>query len=410
MSGAEFILAINLFVAGLLASAFLAIAIYDSRRISARWFALCYGLGIVYIGTEFTIPLFQDTRVIVAVNFAMFLAITLLMNVGLARRYEVTPPWRSMLAFFMLATIAVYVTQGLDRDSLLRMMMFQTPYAIAQAVGAAIVLRARTKLSHFDYALAGVLLASSVQFFSKPYLALAVGGSGSDPHFYLQSTYAMISQALGTVFALSIALLIMVILMRDILADVLQKSETDALSGLLNRGGFERHAAAALRDASRQGLPVTLVISDLDHFKSINDSYGHASGDRVIEAFSRFLHESKAGHHIAGRIGGEEFAIILPGTHMAAARLFAEGARSAFSALPIDGLPVNRRFTASFGVAELVAGEGIDQLMRRADAALYEAKKDGRDCVRIAGISVLEVSFEANVSNVVLFGGKPPSA
>ena len=140
---------------------------------------------------------------------------------------------------------------------------------------------------------------------------------------------------------------------------------------------------------------MTLVISDLDHFKSINDSYGHASGDRVIEAFSQFIHESKAGHHIAGRIGGEEFAIILPGTHLAAARLFAEGARSAFSALPIEGLPASRRFTASFGVAELVAGEGIDQLMRRADAALYEAKKDGRDCVRIAAGSMVELPADS---------------
>lgn len=407
MSGAEFILAINVFVAGLLASAFMAIGIYDAKRVSARWFALCYGLGIVYIGTEFSIPLFADTRIIVAVNFATFLAIALLMNIGLAKRYEVAPPLRSMLAFFVAATAAVYVTQGLDRDSLLRMMTFQTPYAIAQAIGAAIVLRSRTKLSNFDLALAGVLLASAVQFFSKPYLALAVGGSGSDPHEYLQSTYAMVSQALGTVFALSIALLMMVILMRDILADVTQKSETDALSGLLNRGGFERQAATALRDAGRQGLPVTLVISDIDHFKSINDSYGHASGDRVIETFSRFIREAKAGHHIAGRIGGEEFAIILPGTHMAAARLFAEGARSAFSALPIDGLPPNRRFTASFGVAELIVGEGIDTLMRRADAALYEAKKDGRDCVRVASGSTLDLSFD---SNVVQFGSKPPTA
>ncbi|GAA4123735.1 GGDEF domain-containing protein [Aminobacter aganoensis] len=402
MSGAEFILAINVFVAGLLAAAFMAISIYDAKRASARWFALCYLTGLLYIGTEFSIPWFENTRPIVTANFAAFLATLCIMNVGLARRYEVPPPWRTMLVFVVAATVAVYITQGLPRDSLLRMMMFQTPYAAVQAMGAAIVLRSRDKLSQFDYGLAGVLLASALQFFSKPYLALAVG-SGSDPHQYLQSTYAMISQALGTVFALSIALMLLVILVRDILADATQKSETDALSGLLNRGGFQRQAAIALREAERQGLPVTLVISDLDHFKSINDTYGHLSGDRVIEAFARFIHESKVGHHIAGRIGGEEFAIILPGTHLAAARLFAEGARSAFSALPIEGLPSNQRFTASFGVAELVTGEFIDQLMRRADAALYEAKKDGRDCVRVASGSVVEMHAE---SNIVPFGGK----
>lgn len=406
MSGAEFILAINVFVAGLLAAAFMAISIYDARRVSARWFALCYLTGLIYIATEFAIPWFENTRPIVTANFVAFLATLIIMNIGLARRYEMVAPWRSMLVFLALATVAVYATQGLPRDSLLRMMTYQTPYAIAQAVGAAIVLRSRGKLSQFDYGLAAVLLASALQFFSKPYLALAVGGPGSDPHFYLQSTYAMISQALGTIFALSIALTLLVILVRDIVAEATHKSETDALSGLLNRGGFQRRAGIALREAERHGLPVTLVISDLDHFKSINDTYGHASGDRVIEAFARFIHESKVGHHIAGRIGGEEFAIILPGTHLAAARLFAEGARSAFSALAIDGLPANRRFTASFGVAQLIAGEVIDQLMRRADAALYEAKKDGRDCVRVAPGSFAEVQAE---TNVVPFGGKPPA-
>ncbi|TIM62373.1 MAG: GGDEF domain-containing protein, partial [Mesorhizobium sp.] len=82
------------------------------------------------------------------------------------------------------------------------------------------------------------------------------------------------------------------------------------LSRLLNRGGFERHAELAMRDAVRRGIPVALVIADLDHFKSINDSFGHASGDRVIEAFAGFLRDAAAEHHVAGRIGGEEFAII----------------------------------------------------------------------------------------------------
>ena len=106
------------------------------------------------------------------------------------------------------------------------------------------------------------------------------------------------------------------ILVRDVLAEVTSKSETDTLSGLLNRGGFERQAELAVLGAVRQGVPVALVIADLDHFKSINDSFGHASGDRVIETFAGFLREAAAGHHVAGRIGGEEFAIILPGTNL----------------------------------------------------------------------------------------------
>ncbi|TIM20324.1 MAG: GGDEF domain-containing protein, partial [Mesorhizobium sp.] len=114
------------------------------------------------------------------------------------------------------------------------------------------------------------------------------------------------------------------------------------------------------------------------------DSFGHASGDRVIETFAGFLREAAAAHHVAGRIGGEEFAIILPGTNLAAARLFAEGTRSAFGGLPIDGLPADSRCTASFGVAELHPSEDFADLMRRADQALYQAKNAGRDCVRVS--------------------------
>lgn len=407
MGGAGFILAINLVVAGLLASAFMTIAVYDVRRVSARWLAVAYALGVVYLAIEAVIPLTSDARMLVVLGFSTFLGATIVLNVGLAHKYDSLPPWKPMLAFWVLATIAVYFVQDLPRHSLGRMMAYQLPFGAMQFVGAVLVGAAPKRLDRLDYALVGILTVGGAHFLAKPFMAHALGGWGADPQAYLESTYALFSQSLGTVLSIALALLILVALARDLLAEATARSEIDALSGLLNRGGFERRAGMALRDAVRQGLPVTLVISDLDHFKAINDSYGHASGDRVIGAFSQFIHESKAGHHIAGRIGGEEFAIILPGTHLAAARLFAEGARSAFSALPIEGLPVSRRFTASFGVAELVAGEDIDQLMRRADAALYEAKKDGRDCVRIAMGTMVESPVDANV---VAFGGMQPSA
>ncbi|TIP01258.1 MAG: GGDEF domain-containing protein, partial [Mesorhizobium sp.] len=214
---------------------------------------------------------------------------------------------------------------------------------------------------------------------------------------YVQTGYALVSQSLGTVFGLALALLALAILVRDVLAEAMSKSETDTLSRLLNRGGFERHAELALRDAVRRGVPVALVIADLDHFKRINDSYGHACGDRVIETFAGLLREAAAEHHVAGRIGGEEFAIILPGTNLAAARLFAEGARSAFGGLPIEGLPADHRCSASFGVAELATDEDFPDLLRRADEALYAAKNAGRDCVRVS-LGTARRQFPAAVS------------
>jgi diguanylate cyclase (GGDEF)-like protein len=131
-------------------------------------------------------------------------------------------------------------------------------------------------------------------------------------------------------------------------------------------------------------MPVSLVIADIDHFKSINDSFGHATGDRAIAAFAQFLRTALSDHHVAGRIGGEEFAIVLPGTNLVAARLFAEGVRGVAAGLSVEGIPETCRLTASFGVAELAQGEGLSELMHRADKALYDAKDSGRDRVRVS--------------------------
>ncbi|TGQ49979.1 GGDEF domain-containing protein [Mesorhizobium sp. M1C.F.Ca.ET.193.01.1.1] len=384
MGSADFILVINLFVAGLLAAAFMTIAIHDVGRVSARWMAFAYGLGMAYFAMEFSIPAFTDARLPVVVAFAVFLGATIAFNGGLARKYGVAPPWVPMLLFLAVASVAVYLVQDLPRQSLTRMMAYQLPYAAMQFTALGIVLSSRQRLGRLDHILMLVLAASAAQFASKPLIAGALGGWGANPQSYVQTIYALVSQSLGTVFGLAVALLALAILVRDVLAEATSKSETDTLSRLFNRRGFERHAAFAMRDAVRQGVPVALLIADLDYFKSVNDSYGHACGDRVIETFAGFLREAAAEHHVAGRIGGEEFAIILPGTNLAAARLFAEGARSAFSALPIDGLPVDHRCSASFGVAELAADESFSDLLRRADDALYAAKNAGRDCVRVS--------------------------
>lgn len=384
MSGANFILLINVSVAGLLAASFMAVAFQDVGRTPARWLAFGYMLGMAYSAIEFSIPAFADARLPVVAAFAVFLGATIAFNGGLARKYGVAPPWKPMLLFLLATTIAVYFVQDLPRQSLIRIMAYQLPYAVMQFIGLAIVWSSRQKLARLDRILMAVLAASGLQFASKPFIAHALGGWGANPQAYLQSNYALVSQSLGTVFALALALLMLAILVRDVLAEVTSKSETDTLSRLLNRGGFTRHAELAVLGAMRQGVPVALVIADLDHFKSVNDSFGHASGDRVIEIFAGFLREAAAAHHVAGRIGGEEFAIILPGTNLAAARLFAEGTRSAFGALPIDGLPADNRCTASFGVAELHPGEDFADLMRRADQALYQAKNAGRDCVRVS--------------------------
>jgi diguanylate cyclase (GGDEF)-like protein len=383
MTGAEFILAINLCVAGLLAAAFLTIAAYDRRHASARWFAFSYVVGMSYFVFEFAIASFGTSMVLVLASYASFLAALTVLNVGVARKYSVPAPWIAMAIIFVASLVGCYLIQDMPRQSFVRMLIYQSPYFIMQAMAAGIVAQAKAR-SALDNVLMGLLAASALQFLSKPFLFRTFGGTGDSPDQYLSTIYALFSQSMGTIFAIAVALMLLVILVRDVLAEANARSETDMLSGLLNRGGFEAHAAAALQEARRLGVPASLVISDLDHFKSVNDNFGHAAGDTVIVTFARFLRSAMADHHLAGRIGGEEFAVLLPGTNLVAARLFAEGARNAFASLTVDGMAPTKRFTASFGVAELAGGETISDLMERADKALYLAKNSGRDCVKIA--------------------------
>jgi diguanylate cyclase (GGDEF)-like protein len=383
MTGAEFILAINLCVAGLLAAAFLTIAAYDRRHASARWFAFSYVVGMSYFVFEFAIASFGTSMVLVLASYASFLAALTVLNVGVARKYSVPAPWIAMAIIFVASLVGCYLIQEMPRQSFVRMLIYQSPYFIMQAMAAGIVAQAKAR-SALDNVLMGLLAASALQFLSKPFLFRTFGGTGDSPDQYLSTIYALFSQSMGTIFAIAVALMLLVILVRDVLAEANARSETDMLSGLLNRGGFEAHAAAALQEARRLGVPASLVISDLDHFKSVNDNFGHAAGDTVIVTFARFLRSAMADHHLAGRIGGEEFAVLLPGTNLVAARLFAEGARNAFASLTVDGMAPTKRFTASFGVAELAGGETISDLMERADKALYLAKNSGRDCVKIA--------------------------
>lgn len=161
-----------------------------------------------------------------------------------------------------------------------------------------------------------------------------------------------------------------------------QIASRDALTGLATRRAFIEAAERELSRFLRHGQPVTLVIFDLDRFKSINDTYGHGIGDAVLKSASAACEAVKRSEEQIGRIGGEEFAILLVNTGLPAARIAAERFRSAIEAATIGERP-DLPFTASFGLAQCNAETAdVATWMDRADKALYRAKAEGRNrCV-----------------------------
>ena len=175
--------------------------------------------------------------------------------------------------------------------------------------------------------------------------------------------------------------------MRTVLQAKLQSQvQVDYLTGLATRRHFMTQASEEIARARRYGLQLSLCMLDLDRFKTVNDTYGHKAGDKVLKRFSEICLASLREIDIAGRLGGEEFAILFPETGLDQVQLVVERLRErlANERVPLDD-GVVLQFTVSIGVALLEASdEGLDSLMARADRALYAAKHGGRNRVCVA--------------------------
>jgi diguanylate cyclase (GGDEF)-like protein len=186
--------------------------------------------------------------------------------------------------------------------------------------------------------------------------------------------------------------------------ELIRLATIDPLTGVLNRRAFFEKAEQAVARASVAG-PMAAIMFDVDHFKSVNDTHGHDVGDQVLCGISR---EAADGRMIVGRLGGEEFAILLEGADEDAAIELAEGLRAKMAALACDAERGNLGVTCSFGVSQLQTGESIDQLLKRADSALYEAKSLGRN--RVARARPFAESNDPRGSGVIRLSNRAGSA
>lgn len=167
-----------------------------------------------------------------------------------------------------------------------------------------------------------------------------------------------------------------------------RQSRLDGLTQLNNRGHWQERLERVFRRYRRNGQPASLVLFDIDHFKRFNDDHGHQAGDAVLQAVARVVSDSIRRTDIAGRYGGEEFAVILPDTGLDAAVQFAERLRIAVEALESSYEGKSLRVTISLGVAQLTAQTADPEAwVAQADAALYAAKRAGRNCVQTLSAS-----------------------
>ncbi len=282
---------------------------------------------------------------------------------------------------YLISAITLAVAVSISAETGPRLYIVNTAYGVMFLLGTLALMQA-PKSTAIDTLIIVLFAISATQFFVRPVLTLLIAG-GSNATDYRESIYYSVLSVAVTIQSLMTAVTLIGACTWDKLVAERERAERDVLTGLLARRAFEQDALAIIERAKQEGVPVGLVVADIDHFKAVNDVYGHQAGDKAIAAFGTVISSMIRNSDIAGRIGGEEFCILAWNCDTDRANAMAERIRRRIGETVIAGMPADHRLTASFGVAGRREGEGYGKLFARADAELYRAKDSGR--TRVCG-------------------------
>lgn len=362
----------NICVAGMFVGSFLTIAQLNPGFRHVRWIALCFAVGLITPIADFLLPHTSwPVFLTIVSDCGVFFGIVL-MAPALSMLYGRRPPWIIAAAMTLGGSVLRAIIWDGPRSTLWYEFAYQTPFALAALFCAVVIVRHghRTMLDHVA---CGLFAAVSLHFLIKPFIA-AHFGSGANATEYADTTYAMISQASSGLLLVAAGLMVLINAFQLVIQRDRAAAHTDALTGLPNR--------RALTDAfetltSRSADDTTAVaIIDLDHFKAVNDLWGHEAGDEVLRAVAQCLDENRPASASVFRLGGEEFVLLLPRGDAELVHLVCEKLRVAVSQLAIATADV---LTVSIGATMIAHQEDMFAALRRADHGLYAAKAAGRN-------------------------------
>ncbi|MDC8760699.1 GGDEF domain-containing protein [Janthinobacterium fluminis] len=319
-----------------------------------------------------------DWLSVLGANAALFWGIGLSM-VGTQLFYGRLPNWRLFHAVWIAGVAGLAWWLLVQPDFALRVAYFSFLVLVFYATQLALVVRYGER--HFSsYFFAGLMLIQSAVVLTRGVAALLYGGASVD--LLRSGVVASVYVATANFMALLLNVAFMAVATRRLQTILERRSTHDPLTLVLNRRGFADVYAREKAQLWRAARPLALLSIDLDHFKSINDRFGHATGDRVLIHVACQIGEALRESDSVARFGGEEFIVLLPDTGVELALGVAERIRASLR----QGLDVQLpAYTVSIGVAcQLVPAETLDELLSRADTALYRAKANGRDRVELA--------------------------
>ena len=291
--------------------------------------------------------------------------------------YQILP--QNLWPFAVTLYAGIFWFTVVDQHVGLRTALLPLVGAITLFLSATMILRHREQTRPAEYAAAITMTLFGLSQLAAAYVGLLQGAAGNDAYRDLYMNINFLSLPAGYT---GVAMFVVFMLASDLSEKMKKIAVHDELTGLLNRRGFAEQAARAYATARRTDRPVSVIMTDIDHFKSVNDEFGHAAGDDALCHFAKILKVTRRADDILARVGGEEFAIVLPGTVLEETIRIAEELCRLLKEAPmiVDGDTV--AMTASFGVATLSLNDTcMTDAIVRADRALYRSKRAGRNRV-----------------------------
>lgn len=289
--------------------------------------------------------------------------------------------------FAAIVYAVVVWTTVIDKHVGINMAIVPGVAAITLFLSALMILRHRSKPRPAELAAAITIVIFGLAQMTASGMALLQGPLGEESYRTLYIHFNFLTMPAGYA---GMAMFIIFMLASDLSEEMKEVAIQDQLTDVLNRRGFGEHAARAYATARRNEKPVSVVMSDIDRFKTINDDFGHAAGDFALVHFANILKVERRADDIVARMGGEEFALVLPGTTLEDAIQIADDLCARIEASPFEIEGEFIPMTASFGVACISNKDTcLSDIVVRADRALYRSKRDGRNRVDLESSQVL---------------------
>lgn len=284
-----------------------------------------------------------------------------------------------LVSIYLVAATMLIFEVVLTQDVGPRLIISNMGYGSMLLVGVVSLLMAqRRQLA--DNLIITIIALNALDFFVRPSMTLLIEGQ-IDAAAYHDSLYFSLINLVLNIKGVATATVLFSACIADYLVRLKRTAQHDDLTGLKNRAAFEVEAHKQLKRGEEERAPVSMIVADIDHFKQVNDIWGHQAGDTAIANFASLFDRMVRGCDLSARVGGEEFCIVAWDCPLEDATRLAERIRIAFAQMQHMQIGAEIHLTASFGVAQMRAGERYESLFARADEALYCAKEEGRNQV-----------------------------